>query len=164
MKNLIVIVATGFSFGLNAQTADQMVIGALGGDFSNANIDVNYTAGEVVIQTETTANVIVTQGFHQPLDGIGGLYEMENTTAMTLFPNPTKDVLNVRIDEYGQLNGEAELVIYDINGQQVHNETLYYLNQNGTVQLNVGSLSSGHYQVRILTSDGIVSRAKFIKS
>lgn len=164
MKKVLVLIAAGFSFGLSAQTADQHVIGSLGGSFVNANIDVNYTAGEAVIQTQSTAQVIVTQGFHQPdLDGLGGLSEATLEGSVHLYPNPTNAVLNVQLDEVAQGSGDSELMIYDLNGQQVYQETVYSIG-SGFVQLNVEALPPGHYQLRIISANGVVSRAKFVKS
>ena len=165
MKQIITILAVGFSFGINAQTADQYVIGSIGGSFSNATIDVNYTAGEAVIQTLTSATVIVTQGFHQPSDSLSGLEEIELFDNLSLFPNPANDVLNIRLDgNQDNYSGEAELEIYSINGQRVYNDQLNNIDLNWGIQIHVENLMPGHYQVRLITPDGRVGRAKFIKS
>lgn len=164
MKNLIVIIVAGFSFGLSAQTADLYVISSIGGSFSNGSIDVNYTVGEAVIQTQSTAQIIVTQGFHQPNDVLGGIDDLNGDQQLLLYPNPVNDILNVDLNAYGLQNSEAELVVYDINGQVVHSETLFNLNQNGTIQLNVQALTPGHYLIRVVGKDSVVSRARFIKS
>lgn len=165
MKKLLIIIAAGFSFGLQAQTADQYVIGSLGGSFTNANIDVNFTAGEAVIQTLSSAQVIITQGFHQPemADSTNSLNEINTKGTIALYPNPTNAILNVRLEDFGQLAGEAELEIYNLNGQRVYSETIYSIG-NGSIQLNVQGLESGHYQLRIRTTDGFVSRTRFVKS
>lgn len=162
MKRVLIIIAAGFSFGLSAQTADQYVIGSIGGSFANANIDVNYTAGEAVIQTQSTAQVILTQGFHQPDMGSLGVNEIAEIGTLLLYPNPTTSMLNVKMNDVGH-GGNAELEVFDLNGQRVYSETIYTTG-SGAVQLNVEALPPGHYQLRVLSSDGFVSRAKFVKS
>lgn len=164
MKYFIALIAVGFSFGMNAQTADQYVIGALGGSFANAAIDVNYTAGEAIIQTVTTAQVIVTQGFHQPNEILSGIDELAREGTLALYPNPANELLNVSLDNIPQFSGNVELEIYSINGQRVFRESIQPIDQNGTLQLHIENLMPGHYQLRIITSDGYVGRAKFVKS
>lgn len=165
MKQIITILAVGFSFGINAQTADQHVIGSLGGTFSNASTIVTYTAGEAVIQTLSSATIIVTQGFQQPFEAGVGLEEIELFDNLSLYPNPTNDVLNIRLDgSQDNYSGEAELEIYSINGQRVYNDQLKNIDLNWGIQIHVENLMPGHYQVRLITPDGRVGRAKFVKS
>lgn len=165
MKQIITLLAVGFSFGINAQTADQYVIGSLGGSFTNASIDVNYTAGEAVIETLSSATIIVTQGFQQPLEAGVGLEEIELFSNLSLYPNPTNDVLNIRLEGMQEnYSGEAELEIYSVNGERVFSDQLQSIDLNFGIQLHVANLMPGHYQVRLITPDGRVGRAKFVKS
>jgi hypothetical protein len=51
---------------INAQTLSPQVIASAGGYQSNASASLSFTIGETVIQTFTSPNNILTQGFQQP--------------------------------------------------------------------------------------------------
>jgi len=50
----------------NGQTFERNVIASAGSEFSNGNLSVNYTVGEVSVQSVVLAGNILTQGFQQP--------------------------------------------------------------------------------------------------
>ena len=85
----------------------------------------------------------------------------ENTikNKITIAPNPSKEIINVSIKSDHSENYNIE--IYNINGQLVFltNESF---NENKTI--DVSSMLSGTYFIKILTSDGIViGSEKFVK-
>ena len=162
MKKLATAIAVLSTLSVFAQTADQMVIGSLGGSFTGASLDVNYTAGEAIIETKV-ATVIVTQGFHQPAAQSIFVEETAMNMNILLYPNPTTDILYLEIREVNTFSSTAELSIYDIFGKLVHSEVLQNLDQNGMVQLNVNALTSGQYQSQLIRSDGEVCRIQFMK-
>jgi Secretion system C-terminal sorting domain len=72
----------------------QEVVSASGNSYSNASLQVDFTIGEVVLESFYNSSYIVTQGFHQPiLNTVLGInteaYEIE------LYPNPVKQQLQV---------------------------------------------------------------------
>lgn len=165
MRSILLTITIGFALCAHSQSADLQLIGSLGGDFSNANINVNYSAGEAVTPTLTGAGIIVTQGFHQPsIYGNVGLEEIVLGNNLILFPNPASSELNIQFTENTAVSSEITLEVYNAYGQLVIKESASLLQGNGaTIQLNTESLETGHYHVRIQTEEGKVSRSKFIK-
>ena len=85
----------------------------------------------------------------------GETLSLENSFVndLVIYPNPTKDVLNIStIDNLD----EAIYTVFDINGKRILNGKL----QSTTI--NVSELSSGNYILRIVSGQSIKSQ-KFIK-
>ncbi len=86
-------------------------------------------------------------------DNVG--VESPEEITFSVFPNPTTGMLHVQCSEPVQ-----QIVIYDLSGRQI-------MSYNGQAEqlntLNVNSLTSGVYFIRILTQDNQSSISKFIK-
>jgi len=164
MRSILIAITAGFALCAQGQSADHQLIGSLGGDFSNADIDVNYSAGEAVIPTLLSAGIIVTQGFQQPsLAGVVGLEELVLHNSLVLFPNPATAELNIRFTDLTTAN-EVSVKVYNAYGQLVIGESINLFNESGnTIQLNTSALERGQYSVQILTEEGKIARSKFIK-
>ncbi len=77
------------------------------------------------------------------------------TAEITLFPNPTREKLNVRLPE----TGEATLRVFNVLGQEVLSRQV---NQTALVEMEIKTLPAGTYQLRV-TSGTNQSVHKFIK-
>jgi len=79
------------------------------------------------------------------------------TTAISIFPNPASSVLNVEWSNMQSKN--AKIVITDIADRVYNSATLANNNGSGSAQIDISSLPSGAYFVRV---DGTEAR-KFVK-
>jgi len=73
---------------------------------------------------------------------------------MILFPNPTKQFLNVNMNVIG--SERAIYTVFDITGRRVLNNRLL------SNTIDVSMLSSGNYILRII-NNGKINTQKFIK-
>jgi len=80
---------------------------------------------------------------------------MENS--VTLYPNPAKEFVDVRID--GDVN-VIGMEVYDVYGKVVR--TVVGANNDSPIQINVSDLSAGMYFVRVTTEQGMVTK-RFVK-
>lgn len=76
-------------------------------------------------------------------------------TTLTLYPNPTTDVLKVTSSKLFDA-----LTVYDLNGQQVLSVSQQETREG---EVPVKQLKSGHYILHVQGSDGSVSKKNFIK-
>jgi hypothetical protein len=87
------------SMAVSGQNSGQHeAFGAGGQEFSNGSTSINYTVGEVVIETvsDTTGNTTLTQGYQQPLYNITSLDEISNLNfELRVWPVPTRRYLNI---------------------------------------------------------------------
>jgi hypothetical protein len=89
-----------------------------------------------------------------------GIAKLDNPLNFTIFPNPTGDLLNVSIPGN---EGDFELVIYNINGQQVTDIQKVAGNFH-TFNLSERNLQTGMYFIQVKSADKITSkRFVFIK-
>ena len=82
--------------GLQAQNA----VPATGGNASGSGGTVAYSVGQVVYTTNTATNGSVAQGVQQPFEisVVTGLEEAKGINlALSAYPNPTTDFLNLKV-------------------------------------------------------------------
>ena len=144
MKKLLLILLclpfTGFG-----QVLAPSLVSSSGNTFSNGNVIMDFSLGEVVITTNLNSSNILTQGFHQEILKV--TTQVVNIDIKTkVFPNPTTSSLTIELDK----KISAELLVYDIKGRVVIKDKLK--NEN-TKTLNFGILKQGNYLLYINTSD-----------
>ena len=130
-----------FIFG---QVTTPTVITNSGGTFSNSSIVMDFSIGELAVQTLQN-NEILTQGFHQG--------DLKVTTAIfnlgiktKIYPNPTTNFIIVELEK----NVNADIKVYDVNGKIVIEDKLNDENQK---QLDFSFLKQGNYLLNINIAD-----------
>ena len=117
------------------------VVSSSGGSYSNGNIIMDYTLGEIVVETHTNSTTILTQGFHQGVLKVNT--SVENIDIKTkVYPNPTTNFLIIELEK----NVNADILVYDINGKLVIKDRL---NDEQQKQLDFGFLKQGNYLLHI---------------
>ena len=130
-----------FIFG---QVTTPTVITNSGGTFSNSSVIMDFSIGELAVQTLQN-NEILTQGFHQG--------DLKVTTAIfnlgiktKIYPNPTTNFIIVELEK----NVNADIKVYDINGKIVIEDKL---NDENEKQLDFSFLKQGNYLLNINIAD-----------
>ena len=130
-----------FIFG---QVTTPTVITNSGGTFSNSSVIMDFSIGELAVQTLQN-NEILTQGFHQG--------DLKVTTALInlgiktkIYPNPTTNFIIVELEK----NVNADIKVYEINGKIVIEDKLNDENQK---QLDFSFLKQGNYLLNINIAD-----------
>ena len=139
--------------------------GPQGGTLSSATATTNSytianltpeTAYEIQVQavceegneSEWSAPIVVTT-----LVGINSYLESN----VTLYPNPAKEFVDVRID--GDVNVTG-MEVYDVYGKLIR--TVVGANNDSPLRINVSDFSAGMYFVRVTTEQGMVTK-RFVK-
>lgn len=85
----------------------------------------------------------------------------KENSLMVLYPNPTKDVLNI---EYtSERSGKLELQVIDSKGAVMIKQNMSVATGRNLETINVSMLSQGMYILRYQEADGSVSFTKFVK-
>ncbi|WP_162143085.1 T9SS type A sorting domain-containing protein [Pedobacter glucosidilyticus] len=85
----------------------------------------------------------------------------ENLNHEAVYPNPTKDILNVTLNNFS--NQIKQIIITDITGKIVLEQFAHH--DIGKTQINVATLPEGIYILNIMQQDGKqILKQKFIKS
>ena len=74
-----------------------------------------------------------------------GAEEYTFNNSLLIYPNPVEEVMNVSLENMSN-EGELTLEMFNSTCQQIHSETFQ---KNGMESVNLGSLESGTYLVRI---------------
>lgn len=157
MKSFIIFLAT-IVFYINycvAQTLSPSVIASSGGLYESANSSLSFTTAEMTaIQTYSSINNILTQGFQQPEDTmIVSISEIPaNPYEVFIYPNPVSN--GYFIVSYNIKNDfSVKIRIFNAAGQLVmkRDDTQTY-NQTATI-IDVKNLCQGIYIIECSISD-----------
>ena len=148
MKNfppVLCFVAAIFLF--SAQSFSQTVISTAGGFSFNSNFSWSSTVGEMsMVQTFSSANNILTQGFQQPNTAITGMLDIPTNDigSFVVYPNPAVSEAWIGF----QLNGPGKVtvILYNDLGQKI--ASVYHSDYAGgkiVEPVSFSSLASGPY-------------------
>ena len=144
MKKLLLILLCLPIIGFG-QVTTPSVISSSGNSYSNGGVNMDYTLGEIVVETHVNSTTILTQGFHQEILKI--TTEVVNLDVIAkVYPNPTTSFLIVELEK----NVNANIFVYDINGKIVIKDRL---NNEQQKQLDFGFLKQGNYLLHINIAD-----------
>jgi hypothetical protein len=128
-----------FLFLINICVLSQEVVSSQGDSYISPNVVLDFTIGEVVINTEVQGAYILSQGFHQPNWDFVGIENHDPNYDATVFPNPTSDLLNIRASIFDNVS----YTLYDAKGKLVVQNNL----SSEQTQIQVGQLGSGLYSL-----------------
>ncbi len=146
-----------FMFFSGSVSLAQEVVSSQGDSYSNANGSIDFTIGEVVINTASNGTNDLTQGFHQTHWNFVGLEDLEPNFDATIFPNPTDDFLNVKTDSFNS----TRYTMYDQRGRKVAEGIL----TGEMTSIPVAQFQSGPYELTLSSSkdDTLLKRFKLVK-
>ena len=134
----------------------QEVVSTQGNSYSNASANINFTIGEVVINTGANGSNELTQGFHQTNWNFVGLQDHSPSFKATIFPNPTSEVLNIRTSAFENVT----YALYDTKGKLIlHNK----LSAEQT-PIQVSQLAAGSYSIILNKHTRNLKTFKLIKT
>jgi hypothetical protein len=144
MKNLsIIFLFLSSTIIVSAQTLQNDVVASGGGEGSSANMSIEFSIGEPVIETVGTVDMTLTQGFLQPSLTITFIEEDDMLEGISIFPNPVTDELTVDVPlQYSVLKWE----LLDMNGRVLSSSVF----MPGTQTLNMQAYAQGTYVLMII--------------
>ena len=112
-KKLLLIVAILSWIQISAQEA----IITSGGNVQGSNGNTSYTVGQVVYTTNTGTSGTFAQGVQQPfeIEIISGIDNPNISLQLAVFPNPTADLLYLRVKDYN--SEDLQYQLFDFNGR-----------------------------------------------
>jgi hypothetical protein len=151
MKKLLLILLCLPFIGFG-QITSPSVISSSGNSYNNGGVNMDYTLGEIVVETfQPTVTplpltyTILTQGFHQGILKV--TTSVENIDIKTkVYPNPTTNFIIIELEK----NVNADILVYDINGKLVLKDKLNDENQK---QFDFSFLKQGNYLLHINLAD-----------
>lgn len=138
MKNHNVLLV---SLLISFSSIGQEVISNQGETYSNTNGTIDFTLGEVVINTVSSGTNDITQGFHQTNWSFVGIEDLQPDYEVSVFPNPMETQLLIQAEKFQGVKYE----LFDSKGKIVKQAQLV---QEET-HIDVQHVSAGAYQLRL---------------
>ena len=104
-----------FSLFATISVSAQEVVSTQGDSYSNASGNIDFTIGEVIIDTGTDGTNDLTQGFHQTNWNFLGVDNHEQNFEATVYPNPMGTELYIQTENFEFMS----YVLYDATGRIV---------------------------------------------
>ena len=145
-----------FSLFASISVSAQEVVSTQGESYSNASANIDFTIGEVVINTGTDGTNELTQGFHQTNWNFVGLEDFAPDYKATIFPNPTQDVLNIRTSTFENVT----YTLYDAQGKLVIQNIL----TAEQTPIQVSQLAPGSYSLTLNNETQNLKTFKLVKT
>ena len=142
MKNYIYYLIFSSVLVFGQQNTSPNLVSAAGGSLEGwglTSLKMDFSIGEIIINTGFSDDFIITQGFHQENVYLSTLKESINID-LTIFPNPTTSSIN--IDFHDVINAPIKLDIYDASGKQWGITDLIY---EQTHNISLEGLAEGIY-------------------
>ena len=137
-KPLILVMA----FFLPVFIYAQEVISTVGEVFSVSSSSISYTLGELVINTENSGTVEITQGFQQSNWIYVGMENYAPDFQVAIFPNPISNELNIRVANFENVSYQ----MFDATGKLVKQNIL-----TGEITVvDVQQFATGMYTITLL--------------
>ncbi|MCG8327699.1 MAG: T9SS type A sorting domain-containing protein [Chitinophagales bacterium] len=151
MKSRFLLLFTAiWIYNLNAQNISPVVVSSAGESYQGNLMQIDWTLGELAITSIQNSSRQITQGFHQPnyiITNIKGL--PENIGYIHIYPNPTSDELQIKLDLEQQSNIEVQLI--SINGISLWTKKI--IDNQIEENINIGDLPSTTYFLRFVIDE-----------
>lgn len=134
----------------------QEVVATQGGSYANSDTKIDFTIGEVIINTGSNGTIDLTQGFHQTNWKFSSLEDAKPSWIVTVFPNPASDILTIQTADFENIS----YTLYDETGRVVLKDQL--LVETTSVQVN--QLAAGTYSLVLSNQQQPLKTFKLIKT
>jgi hypothetical protein len=133
--------------GLGGLQAQEISVAA-GGDASSSGGAVTYSVGQVVYTTNTGTNGSIVQGVQQAYEiTVLSVDETELNILLSVFPNPTADMLTLQISDYK--NEKLSYQLFDMQGKLLNNGQV---NAQQT-EINTSLLPAAIYFIHVFSQE-----------
>ena len=152
MKKSIILITLSSALTTTAQE----VVATQGESYSNTSAQIDFTIGEIIINTESNGVNTLTQGFHQTNWNFVGLENHEPEYEATIFPNPTSKILNIRTSAFENVT----YTLYDAKGKLILQDKL----SSEQTPIQVSQLAPGNYSITLTNEIQNLKTFKLVKS
>lgn len=155
-----------FAVGYAQSPPAPAIISTNGGTAQNSMMILEWTIGEIAVESYRNGENYYTEGFHQPVltvmpveknHGLVSNSEESTSTGGTVrvMPNPVSSWLNIEFDLEKEMN--MHLQLFDLSGKLIENE--HVIMQKGSAEMDFSTFSPGIYMLHVISEDGSFSRS-----
>jgi len=150
-KSLLFSFIVGLSISCFSQYQVHQLISSNGGFYESTDFSISWSVGEIVTETLSSSNHIITQGFHQSFIEPVGIDDKstEYDSYIMIFPNPAYSFLKIRITTKDNESYPSHYQLYNSSGQRI---TLSEITIPETI-IDVQSYMSGIYFLKLYSTE-----------
>ncbi|MES2286984.1 MAG: T9SS type A sorting domain-containing protein [Bacteroidota bacterium] len=126
-----------------AQSLSPQIISSAGNSFTNGSNQLDWTLGEPTTSTLNDGTNILTQGFHQSNLNITSVDNFDDTYALTIFPNPAIDLIQIQFEKANENN---LIELYSTEGKLLLTQSSNY---KTLCQIDMSMYDIGTYLIKI---------------
>lgn len=147
LNTLVIVLFVCLS--VQAQTLQPGLLSSAGGSGTSPNANLQWSVGEIIVQTFSKGSQQLTQGFHQNSMLITPVFETEHTSIrIEAFPNPSTEQLKLRIE--GEIIPDMSYSLLNIYGQAKLGGRI----SNNLTLIELNTLPAQTYCLSILSNTG----------
>jgi Secretion system C-terminal sorting domain len=156
-KKLLLLMLFGFLIQ-NVQAQKDLV--ASGGNATGIGGKVSYSIGQVAYTTAIGSGGTVNQGVQQPFEivTLGTDNFPEITLSMSVYPNPTTSLVNLKVDNFNYEN--LSFFLCDITGKQLQSQKI----TAGETQIQMEDFPQAVYFLNVSDGNKSLKTFKIIKN
>lgn len=160
MKSLKFFICFLFLFIFIPKMTAQKDIVASGGNATSPSGKVSYSIGQVAYTVSTGTGGTLNQGVQQPfkIETLGNDDFPNITLLMTIYPNPTTSMLNLKINNFNFIN--LEYILTDMAGKQLQSQKITEIES----QIQLENLPQSIYFLNISDNKKQLKTFKIIKN
>lgn len=138
----------------------QQALVCTGGNATGIGGTSSYSVGQVAYANATGTNGSVNQGVQQPFEifTLGNDDFPEITLQMTVYPNPTTSLVNLKIENHSTDNLQYQL--FDLNGRQIQSQKI----QQSETPIQLENLAAAIYLLNVFEENKLLKTFKIIKN
>lgn len=149
---MILAIILGFGSALKAQSISRESISVAGSYTKIENAHISFTVGEMIVGTQRSGDLILTQGFEQGKLVVEPAFASRNTELeVVAYPNPTPDVVTLSLKNYQ--GGDLYYAVFSGAGLPLINSQEPMDSFTNEAQIDLRSLKAGLYYLKITTED-----------
>lgn len=136
----------------------QEILTSAGGNFETSGVFLSWTLGEPVIETFSSGNNNLTQGFQQTKLVITPVFILATAKNIKVYPNPTIQFVFIEPGNFAPDNSIAELFTFD--GKQLNQTKI----TGPRTKIDVSKYPNGTYFLKISNGETLLNSFKLIKA
>ncbi|MEI6852408.1 MAG: T9SS type A sorting domain-containing protein [Bacteroidota bacterium] len=154
-KILFTFTVVLISIGSYSQSLGPEVLASSGDYFTNSNLKLSWTLGEMVTETFSAGGTFLTQGFQQSSYAPFAIDENEENKMISVYPNPFSDIITIST---GNLT-DLKVQVFDLQGKNIMERTIETSNK----QLDFSAFEQGMYLIMVLNKTNPLKTFKIQK-
>jgi hypothetical protein len=153
------LVCLFFGITFSSIHAQQTTI-ASGKSISSIDGNISYSVGQISYTTISNPTGTISQGVQQPFEIFTlGTNDFQNISLkISIYPNPTTTLVNLRIDDLDFISFEYQL--FDVTGKQILNKKISQIE----TQIPLENLPAKAYFLNVSDNNKIIKSFKLIKT